>query len=285
VKTSLEHLPKDKQKELKSVADSIAQLVNPEKIILFGSYATGKWQEDQHMEGHITYEYISDYDLLIATRQGDNRPEHQIQELAEIKSQPLTSIPVNVIVHGIDYVNRQIEEGQFFFTDIKKEGILLYDAGNVALAEQRELTAKERKDIAQRDFDKYFKTAKSFLANSIFSKDTILDLNISIFQLHQSAEGFYNTMILVCTGYKPKTHNLGKLLRMSREFSPELSTVFPNSNRTEIHLFTLLKKAYVDARYNDKYVITEDELNTLIERVKKLQEITERVCKSKIASI
>ena len=285
MKTSLEHLPKDKQKELRSVADSIAQLVNPEKIILFGSYATGKWQEDRHIEGHITYEYISDYDLLVATRQGDNRPEHQIQELAEIKSQPLTSVPVNVIVHGIDYVNRQIEEGQFFFTDIKKEVILLYDAGNVALAEQRELTAKERREIAQRDFDKYLENAKAFLSASVYIKDVVHLLNNSVFQLHQSAEGFYNTMILVCTGYKPKTHNLGKLLRMSREFSPELSTVFPNSNRTEIHLFTLLKKAYVDARYNDKYVITEDELTALIDKVKKLQDIAERVCKSKIASI
>lgn len=285
MKTSLEHLPKDKQKELRSVADSIAQLVNPEKIILFGSYATGRWQEDVHKEGHITYEYISDYDLLVATRQGDNRPEHQIQELAEIKSQALTSIPVNVIVHGIDYVNRQIEEGQFFFTDIKKEGILLYDAGNVALAIQRELTAKERREIAQRDFDKYFKTGKSFLTHSILGKDTIHDLNVSVFQLHQSTEGFYNTMILVYTGYKPKTHNLSKLLKMSREFSPELSTVFPNNSKNEIHLFTLLKKAYVDARYNDKYVITEDELTALIEKVKKLQEITEKVCKSKIASI
>jgi uncharacterized protein len=285
VKTSIAHLPADKQRELKSITDSVAQLVKPEKIILFGSYATGKWQEDVHMEGHITYEYISDYDLLVATRQGDNRPEHQIQELAETKSQPLTSIPINVIVHGIDYVNRQIEEGQYFFTDIKKEGILLYDAGSVELAEQRELSATERKKIAQRDFDIYYNNGKDFLANSIYTKDVLHSLKVSVFLLHQSAEGFYNIMILVFTGYKPKTHNLGKLLKMSRDFSPELLTVFPNNSKSEIHLFTLLKKAYVDARYNDKYVITEDELNALIERVKKLQEIAERICKSKIASI
>lgn len=284
MKTSIAHLPKDKQGELRSITDSIVALVHPEKIILFGSYATGKWQEDVHKEGHITYEYISDYDLLVATRQGDNRPEHQIQELAETKCQPLTTIPINVIVHGIDYVNRQIEEGQFFFTDIKKEGILLYDAGSVALAEQRELTAKERREIAQRDFDNYYNSAKTFLKNANFDfKEG--DLKIAVFELHQAAERTYNTMILVFTGYKPKTHNLGKLLKMSREFSPELSTVFPNNNRTEIHLFTLLKKAYVDARYNDKYVITEDELSTLIEKVKKLQEISEKVCKNKIASI
>jgi HEPN domain-containing protein len=285
VKTSIAHLPKDKQDELRRITDSIVKLVMPEKIILFGSYATGKWQEDVHIEGHITYEYISDYDLLVATRQGDNRPEHQIQELAETKSQPLTSIPINVIVHGIDYVNRQIEEGQFFFTDIKKEGILLYDAGSVQLAEPRNLTPQEKKEITQRGFDIYFTAGKNFLAHSIYGKDVLHSLNDSVFQLHQSAERFYDAMILVFTGYKPKTHNLGKLLKMSRDFSPELSTVFPNNSKTEIHLFTLLKKAYVDARYNDNYVITEDELNTLIERVKKLQEIVERICKSKIGSI
>jgi HEPN domain-containing protein len=188
-------------------------------------------------------------------------------------------------VHGIDYVNRQIEEGQFFFTDIKKEGILLYDAGSVELAEPRNLSPQEKKEITQRGFEIYFTAGKNFLAHSIYGKDVLHSLNDSVFQLHQSAERFYDAMILVFTGYKPKTHNLGKLLKMSRDFSPELQAVFPNNSKNEIHLFTLLKKAYVDARYNDKYIITEDELNALIERVKKLQEIAERICKSKISSI
>jgi len=129
-----------------------------------------------------------------------------------------------------------------------------------------------------------YNSAKTFLKNAYFDLEEG-DLKIAVFELHQAAERTYNTMILVFTGYKPKTHNLGKLLKMSRDFSPELSTVFPNNSKTEIHLFTLLKKAYVDARYNDKYVITADELNALIERVKKLQEIAERICKNKIASI
>ncbi|WP_143774330.1 HEPN domain-containing protein [Niastella vici] len=285
MKSSLKHLPEDKQKEIKAITESVVQLVMPEKIILFGSYATGKWQEDRHIEGHVTYEYVSDYDMLVVTRKGDTRPEHQIQELSETKSQPLTSIPINIIVHGIDYVNRQIEEGQFFFTDIKKEGILLYDAGSVDLAEQRELSVTERRIIAERDFDKYFNSGENLLEFAESASKKKKALNDAVFLLHQSAERFYNTIMLVFTGYKPKTHNLGKLLKMSREFSPELSTVFPNNSKNEIHLFTLLKKAYVDARYNDKYIITEEELTTLIEKVKKLQDIIERVCKNKIASI
>ena len=37
-------------------------------IILFGSYARGEWVEDIYTEGHITYEYISDFDILVLTR-------------------------------------------------------------------------------------------------------------------------------------------------------------------------------------------------------------------------
>jgi hypothetical protein len=37
-------------------------------IILFGSYARGQWVEDIYTEGHITYEYISDFDILVLTR-------------------------------------------------------------------------------------------------------------------------------------------------------------------------------------------------------------------------
>jgi hypothetical protein len=43
--------------------------------------------------------------------------------------------PVTVIVHEIDIINKMLSEGQYFFTDIEKKGILLYDAGKVLLTE------------------------------------------------------------------------------------------------------------------------------------------------------
>ena len=36
-------------------------------VILFGSFARGDWVHDIYKEDHITYEYASDYDLLIIT--------------------------------------------------------------------------------------------------------------------------------------------------------------------------------------------------------------------------
>ena len=283
MKISLANLPTDRQAELRQITDTIVQAIHPEKIILFGSYATGRWVADKYVAGHITYEYQSDFDILVVTSRGEKREDHQVEEMLESKCQHLTSIPVNIIAHGIDYANKQIGEGQYFFTDIKKEGILLWDAGKVELAEQRELTPAEKKEIVERDFKKWFSTSKEFLKRaSILDNNDSETLNISAFLLHQATERTYNTMILVFTGYKPKTHNIAKLIKMSRDFSPELATIFPNNSKEEKHLFTLLKKAYIDARYSEDYMITEKELKALIERVKRLQEVTERVCRKKI---
>ncbi|MBO9730780.1 MAG: HEPN domain-containing protein [Chitinophaga sp.] len=282
MKTSLDHLPQDKREQLNQVVQVIIDSVQPEKIILFGSYARGKWVEDQHMEGHILHEYVSDYDILVVTRRGDERVEHDVQEMVEARCNFYT--PVTIIVHSIDYVNARLSEGQYFFSDIKKEGILLYDANNIPLAEQRDLSPTDRKNIAQEDFDTWFSTAREFLIdteNALYRKS----LKNAAFYLHQAAERTYNAAILVFTGYKPRTHNLGRLIRLCRDFSPEMATVFPNNTKEETHLFNLLKKAYIDARYKKDYAITEEELSVLIDRIKQLQAITERICGEKIASL
>jgi len=282
MKTSLDHLPQAKREQLEQATKIIVDTVQPEKVILFGSYARGKWVEDQHMEGHILHEYVSDYDILVVTRRDEERIEHEVQEMVETRCNFYT--PVTVIVHSIDYVNARLSEGQYFFSDIKKEGILLYDAGNILLAEQRELNPVERQKLAQDDFDTWFSTAQEFLVdteNALQRKS----LKNAAFYLHQAAERTYNAAILVFTGYKPRTHNLGKLIRLCKDFSPELTRIFPNNTKEETHLFNLLKKAYIDARYKKEYTITEEELNDLVTRIRQLQAITERICQEKIASL
>jgi len=111
-----------------------------------------------------------------------------------------------------------------------------------------------------------------------------MDLKIGAFNLHQAAERTYNAVILVYTGYKPKTHNLGKLKRYGKRFSEVLDGVFPDNTKEEKHLFDLLKRGYIDARYKAEYTITAEELSTLIERVGRLQLIAEQLCREKIAS-
>lgn len=74
MKTSLEHLPEDKQQEITSIAETIVSLIQPEMVILFGSYSRGNWVEDKYKENGITYEYKSDYDILVVTEKPQDMP-------------------------------------------------------------------------------------------------------------------------------------------------------------------------------------------------------------------
>ena len=141
MKTTLEHLPDYKQRQLKEIAGIIVKAVDPEKVILFGSHATGRWVEHRYTEGGITYEYISDYDILVITKSGDTQKDYEVQDI--IENRCIYKTPVTVIVHDIDFINKMLSEGQCFFTDIEKEGILLYDAGNIPLAERKPLNPAE----------------------------------------------------------------------------------------------------------------------------------------------
>jgi HEPN domain-containing protein/predicted nucleotidyltransferase len=256
--------------------------VNPEKVILFGSHATGRWVEHRYTEGGITYEYISDYDILVITKSGDERRDYEIQDIIENSCRYKT--PVTVIADTIDFVNKMLTEGQYFFTDIEKEGILLYEAGNTPLAERKPLTPAQAKAIAQKYYEQWFYSARGFLKSATRNTEE-QEYKIAAFELHQATERTYNAIVLVYSGYKPKTHNLDKLKRYCKRFSEELETVFPCNSPEEKHLFDLLKRGYIDARYKDNYEITAAELATLIERIKKLQAITETLCREKINSL
>jgi len=142
MKTSISYLPQIKQDQILQVVDIIKEVVNPEKVILFGSYARNAWIEDKYFENGVQYEYISDYDFLIVTK-GNNEKEFVLVDKILNKSRDRFVTPVNAIIHDIDYINEGLEIGQYFFTDIAKEGILLYDNNAIEFSKPRELSNKE----------------------------------------------------------------------------------------------------------------------------------------------
>lgn len=91
--TSLQHLPEHKQNQLREITGIIVKAVDPEKVILFGSHATGRWVEHRYTEGGITYEYISDYDILVITKSGESRKDYEVQDVIE------TAVRIGTAVH------------------------------------------------------------------------------------------------------------------------------------------------------------------------------------------
>ncbi len=287
MKKSLSHLPQRKRYELSLVRDIILEdFPDVQMIILFGSFARGDWVEDITTEGHITYEYMSDFDILVITESKEmaqkafglqDKVEHHIRNAPEIRTD------ASIIYHHIKHVNSLLSEGQYFFTDIKKEGILLYDSKKCKLARRRKLDPHERAEIAKEDFKQWFKSAKEFY-DDFQSNLERRRYKKAAFELHQATERFYTAVLLVFTGYKPKTHNIETLGRKCGGCDPQFLPVFPRSDPDQDRMFKLLKKAYVDARYKSSYRITKKELEYLAARVRKLRNLTKKICKAKIES-
>jgi len=163
MKTSIEFLPSNKRQELHAIVQAIRQYPEVEMIILFGSYARGKWIEEYADDG-VHFQYQSDYDLLVIVKTRSTSAQHRLegdimtvtQNMSEIKT------PVSPIVHDIEFINRRLEKAQYFFSDIKKQGIILYNSGQLKLGEPRELSNKERYQLAKEDFLYNFQSAKDF---------------------------------------------------------------------------------------------------------------------------
>ena len=285
MKRSLSHLPKHKRDELKEIVSIITELANVEMVILFGSYARGNWVEDIYTEGHITYEYKSDFDILVIVKEGRYAHSINLWDKVENTIHARKSIKtwVALIVHGLREVNKALARGQYFFTDIQREGILLYDSKRFELAKAQKLSAEERQQTAQEDFKYWFKSASEFLAGFKFYFNRRSYRNAA-FELHQATERFYATALLVFTHYKPKEHDIKVLGQRVSNLDPRFLPVFLRHTPEEERLFELLRKGYIDARYNPKYKITRKELEYLAERVKQLQKLTKAICKERIES-
>ena len=286
MKKSLNHLPEHKRSELKLVVKIIRkQFPSAHMIILFGSYARDEWVEDTYTEGHITYEYISDFDILVLTRLKKTADKQSKQSRVDnfIIENKAIKTPVSVIYHSVAQMNYRLKEGRYFFSDIKKEGIALYDTGKLKLARIRRPRPAKRKQIAEEDFKMWFKSAKGFYRGYEFYLNDC-EYKLAVFSLHQAVERFYTTVLLVFTGYKSMTHNIERLGRNASGYDAAFLRVFPRATKEQDERFKLLKKAYIDARYKKDYKITKKQLEYLAKCVRKLQRLTKKICKEKIES-
>ncbi len=283
--SNISYLPKQKQEELKSIVKTLTlQYGEIEQIILFGSYARGTWVDDSYREDGITYQYTSDYDLLVILNNNNKATAETFVKSANDKLKSiLIKTPVHAIYHGIEFVNKELEQGSYFFGDIKKEGIVLFDTTRFQLSDKKEASPLEQQTKAQEYFDKWFESANEFFDYFTHGYNKA-KYNSAAFLLHQATERYYNCIQLVFTGYKSKSHDLEVLGGLAKSFNMEFGKVFPSNTESEQERFTLLKRAYVDARYNINYRITKEDLEYLQERVKLLIVLTEKLCREKIAS-
>jgi HEPN domain-containing protein len=279
--TSLSHLSPARRGQIQAITQRIVVLVRPEKIILFGAFASDSGFPDMGDEG-APWPSLAGYDILIIPRPCDKRRDFEIQDLVENTCRSLAA--VNIIVHDMPYANRQIATGQYFFSMLLRDGVLLYDAGRVPLAQAAEPDWAAIHALARQDFDATHGRAIAFYHGARFCQGQGHH-RIALFLFHQAAEQTYNGVLLAFNGYKPCTHNLDKLRRLTMRLSVELALLFPRHTDEEDRLFKLLLDSYTAARYKADFIISPADLETLAARVESLLSIAQRICTNRINSL
>ena len=285
MKTTLSQLPDYAKADLKQIVSLVLEkLPRTEMIILYGSYARGTYVEyDERDEFGIWTSFMSDYDILVVTSQTDVKEAGRILDDVDAKyyKRPDNQVPIQFINDDIEKLNSDLSEGRYFYTGLKKDGIMLYDSGNYKLERARKLNYEEIRQQAEEYYDEKCGYAGDFLTGAKYYYE-LEKYKMSSFHLHQACENYFYALRLVHTLKNSKQHNLSKLLGATSKYSPELKKIFPRKPQEEKRLFELLRLAYVEARYNPKFVVTKEDIDALLPKVERLREITEQTCKAQI---
>ena len=303
MKTDLSHIPPKRQRELEHLVATVLKTVEDdmrnrvphnkvarvERIILYGSYARGDWKED-HLSG-----FSSDFDILVVVSHAklakiDARWIHKANDeflrLDAIKRSGRKPQPiVSMIVHSIGDINEKLRLGRYFFADIVKEGVALYEAhGTKKFAKPGNLPPDVVLEEAQNYYKKWANSAWEFLDDSMKSYK-LERYNKAAFYLHQATEQYYQCILLVFTLYTPASHNIEHLRSLCEDRDPRLIDVWPRATKAERHYFNKLKEAYVKSRYSMEWTIDAERLEWISDKVQKLQEVAKVVCEQRLAEL
>lgn len=297
MKFSLDHMPLRKQRELGRVLEILHEEFEDAlkegsaefkkrgrilKIILFGSYAKGGWVDEPFtMKG-----YRSDFDLLVIV---NNRKlcafeDYWYKAADRLNRDSAIETPVSFIVHSLREVNSYLKEGQYFFSDIRKEGIVLYELDDAPLEEPRPLDPVDRLRVATEHFESRISLLTQFAQGAEFHIQKG-NFPVAAFDLHQTIEQAYACVLLTLTNYGPPSHNIKFLRSLAEGQDRRLAEAFPRDQHRERAWFNTLNEAYVKARYSKHFEISEEALVWLHERTAVLLDLVKEVCAERLQTL
>ena len=107
-------MDKISRREISAFARQVARQFNPNKIILFGSYAYGKPTED------------SDVDMLVVMK-FKGRGARKASEIL-LATDP--HFPIDLLVRTPAQIRTRLKLGDFFIREITQKGKVLYEASD-----------------------------------------------------------------------------------------------------------------------------------------------------------
>lgn len=129
-----------------------------DKIILYGSRARGEGV-DEH---HTRVGKHSDWDLIVIVNDDrlTNRNKYW-QNVTERLSREYMYThrirsPAQFFVYTMDRINKSLEDGRYFFLDLLRDGIIVYEVDESEFASPRPLSPSRSHRMSQEYFDEWF---------------------------------------------------------------------------------------------------------------------------------
>ena len=163
-------------------------------------------------------------------------------------------------------MNQKLELGRYFFTDIIRDGVVLFNEPGASFVKPQPLTPSTALTETEEYFEEWIESADDFADGASFYRDSGRNKKAA-FLLHQATEALYIGLLLTLTLYTPRSHNLVHLRKMTEPLVPRLAEVWPHETKFQKRCFELLRSAYVKARYSRHYKITDEELAYVTERI------------------
>ena len=301
MRTGLSHLPDNRKRELERIVEMIFEEFEDQfglarhewktrgaivKIILYGSFARGDWV----YEPHTRVGKHSDYDLLIVVNDDrlTDRVAYWSSLLERFRREHLImhSIlsPVQFFVHSLSQVNDALSHGRYFFIDLIRDGIILYESEDSSFSEPKPKSPHAALKTAQAYFRETTDQAEGFFENYEFSMSRSRSKN-AVFQLHQCVEQLYHAVMLTRTFYTPYVHDLTTLREQAELIEPRLYEAWPRETDEEVKTFGKLQQAYVSGRYPRPFEVSQSQLAWLGDRVRMLTQMVETSCRERIREL
>jgi len=291
MKTSLDHLPRLRQRQLAYVVRVLLEEFEKKtergtqawtrggrilKIVLFGSFARGDFVDSPQTD------YLSDFDILVVVNYPQLTDKAEYWEEADDRLLRRRMVDerypeVGFILHTYADVNDQIARGRPFFLNIAREGIALYEAKGFPLAAPGEMPPEIVREETIGNFQGWLPYAEGGLevAKAAMKLGNWRD---AAFMAHQTAERAYTCVLLTLTLYAAPSHNIRNLRKKAEALVPELRAVWPANQGLTRRCFELIYQAYIKARYSKHYKITDEELTYSFARLDALVALVRTAC-------
>ncbi|MEJ6791066.1 HEPN domain-containing protein [Brevundimonas sp. BR2-1] len=303
MRSALDHLPERQQRELARVRDTLLAGFEAAKngggggtqpwrrggmvlkVVLFGSYARTDWV-DEPENG-----YQSDFDILVivSDEKLTNIADYWWNSEDLILRDPAVGRTVNLIVHHLEEVNGALRRGEYFWTDIVRDGIALYEVPGHPFALPQPMTSANAAEAAERFATSRLVDIGAWLEDAGRWSERVAEgqhaRKRTAFHLHQAVETAYACFLLVHTFYFPRSHNIKFLRSLAEDTDTRLVEAWPREQRADRRRFELLKRAYVEARYSDQYDASAEDLEWLISGTRRLRDLVAELCEARISEL